>query len=80
MNEDFPDARAALHGLIPADVIDLFADSAKSPQKLRVALVGTYAPRRCGIATFTTDVRQKLGAFSPASMSMSMRWTNQARA
>jgi glycosyltransferase involved in cell wall biosynthesis len=65
MNEDFPDARAALHGLIPADVIDLFADSAKSPQKLRVALVGTYAPRRCGIATFTTDVRQKLGAFFP---------------
>lgn len=29
--------------------------------KLRVALVGTFAPRKCGIATFTTDIFEQLG-------------------
>jgi glycosyltransferase involved in cell wall biosynthesis len=65
MNEDFPEARAGLHGVTPADVVDLFTDGAKAPQRLRVALVGTYAPRRCGIATFTTDVADKLAAYFP---------------
>ena len=31
----------------------------------RVALVGNFAPRKCGIATFTTDVFEKLGEHHP---------------
>jgi glycosyltransferase involved in cell wall biosynthesis len=31
----------------------------------RVALVGNFAPRKCGIATFTTDVFDKLAEFHP---------------
>src|SRR4051812_44376806 len=31
----------------------------------RVALIGTFVPRKCGIATFTNDVFEKLGQFHP---------------
>lgn len=31
----------------------------------RVALVGNFAPRKCGIATFTTDIFDKLAEFHP---------------
>lgn len=31
----------------------------------RVALIGTYTPRRCGIATFTNDIREQLAAHRP---------------
>ena len=31
----------------------------------RIALVGNFAPRKCGIATFTTDIFEKLGEFHP---------------
>ena len=31
-----------------------------SPQSGRIALIGDYPPRQCGIATFTHDVRQAL--------------------
>jgi glycosyltransferase involved in cell wall biosynthesis len=31
----------------------------------RVALVGTYLPRKCGIATFTSDIAEKLREFQP---------------
>ncbi len=31
----------------------------------RVALIGTFAPRQCGIATFTSDVFAQLGAYHP---------------
>lgn len=65
MNEDFPDKHPVLSGPIPADVIDLFAQGARNRKALRVALIGTYAPRQCGIATFTTDVRQKLATYCP---------------
>lgn len=34
-------------------------------QDLRVCLVGTAPPRRCGIATFTDDLREALTAASP---------------
>jgi len=34
-------------------------------ENLRVALVGGYAPRRCGIATFTTDIAQTLKTYRP---------------
>jgi glycosyltransferase involved in cell wall biosynthesis len=32
---------------------------------MRVALVGNFAPRKCGIATFTTDIVDQLGRFQP---------------
>lgn len=31
----------------------------------RVALIGTFAPRQCGIATFTSDVFAQMGEFHP---------------
>lgn len=31
----------------------------------RVAMIGTYTPRKCGIATFTTDVVEKMAQFHP---------------
>ena len=31
----------------------------------RVAIVGTFAPRKCGIATFTTDVVEQVGRYHP---------------
>ena len=31
----------------------------------RIALVGTYVPRRCGIATFTSDLCEAIAAESP---------------
>lgn len=41
----------------------IFADWAgHSPTARRVALIGTYTPRRCGIATFTSDIREQLAA------------------
>lgn len=44
-----------IHGL-PADGL---------PALRRVALVGTFAPRQCGIATFANDIFEKLGEFHP---------------
>ena len=32
---------------------------------MRVALVGNFAPRKCGIATFTTDIVEQFGRFQP---------------
>ncbi len=31
----------------------------------RVALIGTYAPRKCGIATFTSDVVEQFARYNP---------------
>ena len=31
----------------------------------RIAFIGNYAPRRCGIATFTRDVRNAVAAHLP---------------
>lgn len=31
----------------------------------RIALIGGFRPRKCGIATFTTDLFEQLGAFRP---------------
>lgn len=36
-----------------------------SARPMRVALVGNFAPRKCGIATFTTDIAEQLGRFQP---------------
>ena len=42
-----------------ADILD-FANRGAAPLKL--ALIGGFAPRKCGIATFTTDLYEQLGA------------------
>ncbi|OYW46863.1 MAG: glycosyl transferase family 1 [Sphingomonadales bacterium 32-68-7] len=49
-----------------ADIRSIF-DHAKAAtaQPRRIALVGTFVPRKCGIATFTHDVFEKLGRFHP---------------
>lgn len=44
-------------------LFDLRSDTVSPPR--RVALVGTYSPRKCGIATFGTDVFEKLSEFHP---------------
>lgn len=49
----------------PHEVISFFTERREPAPRLRVALVGTYAPRGCGIATFTTDVREKLAQYYP---------------
>ena len=45
------------------DAFEVFGVSPR--QDPRVAIVGTFAPRKCGIATFTTDVVEKVGQFHP---------------
>ena len=37
----------------------------QAAKEVRIALVGTFAPRKCGIATFTSDVAEQLGHFHP---------------
>ena len=31
----------------------------------RIAFIGNSLPRRCGIATFTTDLQQAISTFTP---------------
>ena len=40
-----------------------FAERGVAP--LRLALIGGFAPRKCGIATFTTDIYEQLAAHQP---------------
>lgn len=42
------------------EVVPFMLRHALGARRLRVALVGTYAPRSCGIATFSADVREQL--------------------
>ena len=46
-----------------ADIVTL--SSRRVPATLRLALVGGFAPRKCGIATFTTDIFEQLQAHQP---------------
>src|SRR6187431_619894 len=48
-----------------ADVQSIFRLRGAAPDLRRIALVGTYAPRKCGIATFGNDIVEKLGEFHP---------------
>jgi glycosyltransferase involved in cell wall biosynthesis len=49
----------------PAALTTNSNDGALSKDKVRVALVGTFAPRKCGIATFTTDAFEQLATYEP---------------
>ena len=49
-----------------AEVVELFVRDVSSPRpRRRVALIGGFQPRKCGIATFTTDIYEQLGAYHP---------------
>ncbi len=48
-----------------SEVIRLFSDAAKQAARRRVALIGTYVPRKCGIATFTGDIVEQSANFHP---------------
>ncbi len=52
---------------ITRQVTEVAASNQHGPKPLRVALVGSYVPRKCGIATFTHDVFQSLNAFESIS-------------
>jgi glycosyltransferase involved in cell wall biosynthesis len=43
---------------------------------LRVAFVGTYPPRRCGIATFTRDLQQAVAGAAPSIVPMILALTD----
>lgn len=47
-----------------AEIRSIFeASGATATRPMRIALVGNYAPRRCGIATFTSDIVKSLRTF-----------------
>ena len=48
-----------------AGVHPLFDKAGSQKPIRRIALVGTFEPRKCGIATFTTDIFDKLREFHP---------------
>ncbi|MCW1383838.1 glycosyltransferase family 4 protein [Novosphingobium sp. KCTC 2891] len=49
-----------------AAVLDFFGADAHVPRKARrIALIGGFRPRKCGIATFTTDLYEQLRAHHP---------------
>jgi len=48
-------------------VASVASTSTPQPTVGRVALIGNYLPRRCGIATFTHDLRGALARANPAS-------------
>ena len=72
---DKPNAPAA-----GADVQSIFAASAEPRADLRrIALVGTYTPRKCGIATFGNDIVREARRVPPrTSRSTSTRSTIRA--
>ena len=49
---------------VGSDVIRLFSNAAQQARR-RVALIGTYVPRKCGIATFTGDIVEQSANFHP---------------
>lgn len=47
-----------------ADIVSIFSSRSETPRR-NVALIGSFSPRKCGIATFTTDIHQHLGNYHP---------------
>lgn len=68
MNQVFPTPR---HTPAPAGerpVVAFFPEKrppSAASRPLSLALIGTYVPRKCGIATFTADVVEQLGIHHP---------------
>src|SRR5262249_21261256 len=59
-------AKPRTPGSAGADVQSIFKfPGTVSPDLRRIAMVGTYAPRKCGIATFGCDIVEKLAEFHP---------------
>lgn len=48
-----------------AGVIPLFPVGQLPKAAHRIAVIGTYVPRKCGIATFTADLVEQLGRYHP---------------
>ena len=50
-----------------SEVVSLFASwrGAEGQLPLRIAMIGTYGPRKCGIATFTSDTVEQLAVYHP---------------
>lgn len=47
-----------------AEIMAIFeGGDAPAVKPIRIALIGTYTPRKCGIATFTSDIAEKLREF-----------------
>jgi len=66
---DLPIAKAP-PGSAKTKVAPLFKDRPRDRQApigraRRIALIGTFAPRKCGIATFTTDIFEQLSCHRP---------------
>lgn len=57
--------RLVLRGLRAGELPELLARPVHDALLKRVVLVGNYPPRRCGIATFTADVRNSIVQASP---------------
>lgn len=47
---------------VPQGSVLPFLRGAQVSPRHRIALIGGYSPRKCGIATFTTDIHEQLGA------------------
>ena len=58
-------ADAASAAVIPLFAGKLQALKPAAAAPVRLAMIGTYAPRKCGIATFTSDVVAQLAAYEP---------------
>ena len=61
-NTTFPNCATAPTG---NTVVRLFGAHRRDAGTLRIALIGSYAPRSCGIAIFTADIREKLAEYVP---------------
>ena len=56
-------------GSLPAAVLPVSLETYSLPLPTRIAFVGNYLPRECGIATFTTDLCNALTAeFGPGRL------------
>jgi len=67
-SDDFDGARKPASVQVPAlaDVHSIFEANPPIPSRaMRIALIGNFAPRKCGIATFTTDIFEKLRLHHP---------------
>ena len=62
---DYSDYQSTSPAAQAEEVVSLFAAGDRPAKGLRVALFGSYAPRSCGIATFTTDIREQLARHFP---------------